>query len=233
MMKLCWSKTIWFGLGHMVLLSAMFNLAIVSNLGPVSARDASAPLKIVAFGDSLTAGYGLKPSEAFPVQLARALKAKGHRVNVINAGVSGDTTSAGLARFDWAIPDDTDAVILELGANDALRGQNPKLTRNNLDKLLAKLRARNIEVLIAGMLAPRGLGKKYAEAYDPIFKQLSKKYNQLHYPFFLDGVALNPKLNLPDGLHPTAQGIAVIVKRILPSVEQLIDRAKACIAKTL
>ncbi len=232
-MKVCWNKTQWFDLLHMVVLCAVFNLALFFCAAQLSARDALAPLKIVAFGDSLTAGYGLKPADAFPVQLARALKAKGYAVDVINAGVSGDTTGAGLARFDWAIPDDTDAVILELGANDAFRGQDPKITLKNLDKILAKLRARNIEVLIAGMVAPRGLGEKYAQAYDPIFKQLSQKYGQLHYPFFLEGVALNPKLNLPDGLHPTAKGIAMIVKRILPSVEQLIDRAKARLAKSL
>ncbi len=222
----------WFEFIQVVALCAIFNLALGFHAQSVFARNAGASLKIVAFGDSLTAGYGLKPSDAFPVQLARSLSTKGYAVEVVNAGVSGDTTGAGLARFDWAIPDDTHAVILELGANDALRGQNPKLTAKNLDTILSKLRARNIEVLVAGMAAPRGLGKKYAQEFDPIFKELAKKYGQLHYPFFLDGVAFNPKLNLPDGLHPTAEGIAVIVKRILPYVEQLIDRAKARIAKT-
>jgi len=211
----------------MVVLGVFVNLTLGGLAPSAFARDTAAPIKIVAFGDSLTAGYGLKPSDAFPVQLASALKAKGHVVEVANAGVSGDTSGAGLARFDWAIPNDTQAVILELGANDALRGQDPKLTKKNLDAILAKLRARNIEVLIAGMAAPRGLGKQYAQQFDPIFEELAKKYNQLHYPFFLDGVALDPKLNLPDGLHPTADGIAVIVARILPSVEKLIDRVRA------
>lgn len=219
---------------QMVTLFAVFNLVIAFGLNSPSAlaRDVAPPLKIVAFGDSLTAGYGLNPQDAFPVQLARALKNKGYTVDVINAGVSGDTTGAGLARLDWVIPDDTKAVILELGANDALRGQDPKLTRKNLDAILTKLGKKNIDVLIAGMVAPRGLGPKYAQAFDPIFKQLSEKHGQLYYPFFLDGVAIDPKLNLPDGLHPNAKGIAVIVERILPFVEKLIDRVEARVAKS-
>lgn len=232
-MKVRLKDTQRFGMLHIGVLCAVFNLAFLSDVNSRPADRGEDPIKIVAFGDSLTAGYGLRPTDAFPVQLARALKAKGYNVDVVNAGVSGDTTGAGLARFDWAIPEDTDAVILELGANDALRGHNPKHTKQNLDQILAKLRAKNIEVLIAGMVAPKGLGKDYAKAFDPIFKQLADKYGQLHYPFFLDGVALDPKLNLPDGLHPTANGIAVIVKRILPQVEKLIGRVNTRAAKSL
>lgn len=216
---------------EMVALIAFVNLvaALASSQG--FARDATTPIKIIAFGDSLTAGFGLHPNDAFPEQLERALVAKGHNVVVMNAGVSGDTTGAGLARLAWAVPDDTDAVILELGANDALRGHAPKQARKNLDKILSNLTDRHIDVLVAGMKAPRSLGKTYTSTFDPIFKDLSQKYGQLHYPFFLDGVALKPKLNLPDGLHPTRAGIAVIVKRILPSVEKLIDRVQQRIAK--
>ena len=221
----------WFTKYQMGVALALVNLVALQVALPTEAREQLRPLKIVAFGDSLTAGYGLKRSQAFPAQLQRARKAKGHAVKVINAGVSGDTTGTGLARFAWAIPKDTDAVILELGANDALRGHDPKRTRTNLDKIITKLRARNIDVLIAGMVAPRSLGKAYTDAFDPIFSDLAKKHGQLYYPFFLDGVALDPKLNQSDGLHPTAAGIAVIVKRMLPDIGKLIDRARTRIAR--
>lgn len=214
----------------MVLLALFVNLLVMMPVFDSHARNAEKPIKIIAFGDSLTAGYRLNPSAAFPVQLERALKAKNHNVVVVNAGVSGDTTGAGLARLDWVIPDDADAVILELGANDALRGQNPKQTRKNLDEILTKLTAKKLDVLIAGMAAPRSLGEDYVKAFDPIFPDLAKKYNQLLYPFFLDGVAFDAKLNLPDGLHPTGEGVGVIVERILPSVEKLLDRVQQRIA---
>ena len=186
----------------------------------------AAPIRIVAFGDSLTAGYNLSPADAFPAQLERALAAKGARVEVINAGVSGDTTSAALERFDWAVPDGTDAAIVELGANDGLRGQPPEQARRNLDTIVSRLRAKGIEVLIAGMQAPRNWGEAYARAFDPMFADLATAHGALLYPFFLDGVALKPELSLPDGLHPNARGVAVIVERILPTVEELIARAK-------
>lgn len=205
----------------------MINLLLAAGIPLSAAHAQSHRLKIVAFGDSLTAGFGLKPGQAFPDQLQAALKSKGHNVDVINAGVSGDTTGAGLARLDWVIPDDADAVILELGANDALRGQDPAKTRKNLNAILGKLADKNLPVLIAGMAAPRNLGRDYVDQFDPIFADLANKHDQLLYPFFLDGVALNPKLNLPDGLHPTSDGIAVIVERILPYVEKLIARAKS------
>jgi acyl-CoA thioesterase-1 len=187
----------------------------------------SKPVKIVAFGDSLTAGYMLEPSAAFPVQLEAALKKRGHNVIVENAGVSGDTTAAGLARLDWAITPDTDAVILELGANDALRGIDPQVTKANLDQILRRLRERGIKVLIAGMIAPKNLGEAYSEEFDPIFAELAQTYDALYYPFFLDGVATQASLNLDDGMHPSREGVAEIVRRILPKVEDLIAGVKA------
>lgn len=212
--------------GQMVRLAVIVNLWIATGMGVAMAQDEAAPIRIVAFGDSLTAGYGLQPSEAFPVQLAAALKTKGYAVDVANAGVSGDTTSGGLERFDWAIPEGTEAVILELGANDALRGIDPDRARDNLDKILTKLRARNIEVLVAGMMAPKNWGKDYEARFAPIFSDLATKHGASLYPFFLDGVALDAKLNLPDGLHPTGPGVGVIVERILPKVEELIGRVR-------
>ncbi|HEX2840775.1 arylesterase [Hyphomicrobium sp.] len=212
--------------GQMVRLIAIVNLWLLVGFGAAHAADDAAPIRIVALGDSLTAGYMLKPDGAFPVQLAAALKAKGYSVDVSNAGVSGDTTAAGLERFDWAIPEGTEAVIVELGANDALRGIDPDETRGNLDTILAKLRGRNIVVLIAGMEAPKNWGKEYETRFAAIFSDLAEKHGALLYPFFLDGVALDAKLNLPDGMHPTEEGIGVIVARILPKVEELITRVR-------
>lgn len=195
-------------------------------LPPFSAATAE-PIRIVALGDSLTAGYGLAESEAFPVKLQAALRAKGHDVEVINAGVSGDTASGGLARIDWSVPDKTDAVILELGANDALRAVDPAVTRKVLDEAIQRLKAKQIEVLFAGMQAPRNLGGEYAANFNRIYPELAKKHDVLLYPFFLDGVAADTKLNQRDGVHPTAAGIDVIVARILPLAEQLIARVNA------
>lgn len=188
---------------------------------------AAQTLRIVALGDSLTAGYGLSEREAFPVKLQAALKAKGHDVEVINAGVSGDTSSGGLARLDWSVPEKTDAVILELGANDALRAVDPAVTRKALDEAITRLRARKIEVLLAGMMAPPNFGGEYAARFNPIYPDLAKKHDVVFYPFFLDGVATVTKLNLKDGIHPTAEGIDQIVSRILPKVEELIARSRA------
>lgn len=185
------------------------------------------PVRIVAFGDSLTAGYMLPPEGAFPAQLAAKLKTRGYNIEMINAGVSGDTTANGLERFDWSVPDGTDAVILELGANDALRGIEPVTARKNLDAILSKLKARNIEVLLAGMSAPQNWGANYADEFNAIYKDLSQTYATLLYPFFLEGVALKPDLNLSDGLHPTVKGIGVIVERITPAAEALIARVLA------
>jgi acyl-CoA thioesterase-1 len=188
---------------------------------------AAEPLRIVALGDSLTAGLGLAEKEAFPARLEAALRAKGHDVEVINAGVSGDTASGGLARLDWSVPDNTNAVILELGANDALRAVDPAATRKALDEMLKRLKARKIEVLLAGMQAPRNMGTDYIAVFDRIYPELAKTHGVLLYPFFLDGVAADARLNQRDGIHPTAAGVDVIVERILPSVEKLIAQARA------
>ena len=185
------------------------------------------PVKIVALGDSLTAGLGLPADAAFPARLQQALARKGVATEVVNAGVSGDTTADGLSRLDWSVPDDTDAVILELGANDALRGIDPAQARANLDAILKRLAARNLPVLLAGMRAPRNLGSEYTEAFDAIYPDLAAAYGTLLYPFFLDGVAAERSLNQGDGLHPTAAGVDVIVAKILPQAEELVARAHA------
>ncbi len=220
------------GFAHVVGVALLVNaLAGAMNLSTVAAADAKAetgkPIHIVAFGDSLSAGYGLRPKDAFPTQLQKQLKAAGHNVVVSNGAVSGDTTADGLKRLDWAIPDGTDAVILELGGNDALRGIDPKQTRANLEKIIAALKQRKIPILLAGMLSPANWGDHYSEDFDKIFPDLAREHGLVFYPFFLEGVVFEPKLNLDDGMHPSGKGIAEIVKRILPSVEQLIARAAA------
>ncbi len=214
------------------MLAALINLTIgLAMLFGVPAahaanQEAGRKIHIVAFGDSLTAGFGLNPGQGFPDVLQMALKARGHNVEVINAGVSGDTTAAGLARLDWAVGEEADAVIVELGANDALRGQPPAETRANLDTILTRLRARGLPILVAGMRSPENWGSDYRDRFDAIFADLAAKHGALLYPFFLAGVATDPKLNLPDGLHPNQRGIAIIVEGILPKVEALIDRVK-------
>ncbi len=208
-------------------IAAVFNLLAVFLIPIAHAEDRNAPLKIVAFGDSLTAGFQLPASAAFPAQLEKALQKKGYNVMVINAGVSGDTTAAGLARFDWAVPQDADAVIVELGANDFLRGIDPAIIRTNLDKILARLKAQKKQTLLAGMISPQNWGADYEAAATPIYDDLAKKYDAVLYPFFVEGIARKPEYNLSDGLHPNPQGVREIVKRILPSVEKLISRVKA------
>jgi acyl-CoA thioesterase I len=189
------------------------------------------PLRLVALGDSLTAGYGLPAEAAFPAVLERALKQRGHNVEVANAGVSGDTASGGLQRLEWSMPDGTDGVILELGANDMLRGLDPKVTRQALETIIQRLKARGIPVMLAGMYATRNLGPDYVARFDAIYRDLAGTYGLVLYPFFLEGVAGQKGLNLPDGLHPTAQGVEQIVRGILPSVEafvaQIRDSVKA------
>jgi acyl-CoA thioesterase I len=209
--------------------AAVIRLCIISaGIALVTAypRAAERPVNIVAFGDSLTAGYGLAANEAFPAQLQRALDAKGLAANVVNAGVSGDTAVGGLSRLDWSVPNGTDAVILELGANDALRGFDPAITRKALDTMLRRFQERKISVLLCGMVAPPNMGAEYGHAFNSIYPELAAQNGAILYPFFLAGVAADPKLNQRDGLHPTAAGIAAIVDRILPRVEQLIARAK-------
>lgn len=200
--------------------------AALAALALVTAAPAfAAPLKILAFGDSLTAGYGLPEADSFAKKLETVLKARGHDVAVVNSGVSGDTTSDGAARLDWSVTEDIDAVIVELGANDALRGVDPAITREALDRILSSLAEKKLPVLLAGMYAPRNLGAPYVEAFDPIYADLAKQYDAVLYPFFLDGVAGQAALNQPDGLHPTAAGVDVIVERITPAVEALITKA--------
>jgi acyl-CoA thioesterase-1 len=192
-----------------------------------SAPAADRPLTIVALGDSLTAGLGLPSQDAFPAKLQKALAAKGIAVTIADAGVSGDTTSGGLARLDWSVPAGTDGVILELGANDALRGLDPSVPRASLEDILRRLKQRGIPVLLCGMLSPPNLGADYARAFNAIYPDLARTYDAVFYPFFLDGVAGQRRLNQGDGLHPTAAGVDVIVARILPKVEELIARIRA------
>jgi len=180
------------------------------------------PLKIVGFGDSLMAGYGLGPGEGFTDKLQAALRADGRDMTVENAGVSGDTTSGGLSRLDWSVPDGTQLVILELGANDMLRGVAPVLVEKNLNAMMARLKARDIPVLLAGMRAAPNLGPAYGEAFNSIYPRLAAKYGAPLYPFFLDGVAGNPSLELEDGMHPNAKGVEKMVEAILPTVETVI-----------
>jgi acyl-CoA thioesterase I len=192
--------------------------------GPAAGADR--PVRIVALGDSLTAGLGLPANAAFPARLEQALNAKGMAVEITNAGVSGDTASAGLARLDWSVPEGTDAVIVELGANDTLRGTDPKVTREALEGIVGRLRERRIEVLLAGMRAAPNLGPDYGRDFDAIYPDLATRNDLLFYPFFLDGVATDAKLNQRDGLHPTAAGVDAIVARILPKAEELVARVR-------
>jgi acyl-CoA thioesterase-1 len=195
-------------------------------IGPVLAQPPAQvpakPVKMVVLGDSLSAGYGLPAPAAFPARLQKALADKGMKVDMINAGVSGDTSSGGRDRLDWSIPEGTEAVILELGANDALRGIDPAVTRAALSDILTRLKARKIAVLMCGMLAPPNYGSDYAARFNTIYPELSKSFDVPLYPFFLEGVAADAKLNQGDGMHPTADGIDVIVKNILPMVEALL-----------
>jgi acyl-CoA thioesterase-1 len=183
--------------------------------------------RLVALGDSLTAGYNLPPEAAFPVVLQRMLKERGWPVEVANAGVSGDTTQGGLDRLDWSVPDGTDGVIVGLGANDALRGLDPARTLANLEAIVTRLKARGVAVMLAGMRAPRNLGEAYAAAFDPIYPRLAGTHGLTLDPFFLEGVAADPKLNQSDGIHPTAEGVEAIVRRMLPIVEDFLRRMGA------
>jgi acyl-CoA thioesterase-1 len=200
---------------HLVLLACMA-------LGAVSARASAEPYRIVGFGDSLMAGYGLDAGQSFPEKLEKALREKGHDAVIANAGVSGDTTSGGLARLDWSVPDGTRLVILELGANDMLRGIGPAITEKNLDAMLARLKERGIDVLLAGMRAAPNLGPDYQADFDALYPRLAEKYGVPLYPFFLDAVAADPAYLLEDGMHPNAAGIDRMVEKMLPEVEKFI-----------
>jgi acyl-CoA thioesterase-1 len=209
---------------HLGVIAIIFNATIaISSL----TAEAKTPVKIVAFGDSLTAGYLLKPDQSFPAQLSKALAAKGYAVDVTNAGVSGDTTAAGLERFEWAVPPDTEAVILELGANDALRGQPPAEAKANLERIIVRLKERNVAILLAGMRAPSNWGDDYVREFDGMYQQLADKHGLLLFPFFLEGVALQKSMNLDDGMHPNGKGVAVIVETIMPKVEELLREVEA------
>jgi len=189
----------------------------------IGATPAAAHIPVILdFGDSLTAGYGLAPEQAFPAQLEAALRWQGIEVRVVNGGVSGDTTAGGLARLDWALADKPDLVILALGANDALRGIDPATVRGNLDKMIRKIEASGARVLLLGMLAPPNWGADYKSAFDRIFPELAKVHDVPLYSFFLEGVAMKPELNQPDGLHPNERGVAVLVDRLAPVVARLV-----------
>jgi len=198
-----------------------------AHTGAKAGEDPAEPYTVLAFGDSLTAGYGLPRGQSLPDQLQAALKARGFDIQMINAGVSGDTTSGGLARLDWALEGvkgaRIDLVILALGANDALRGIAPDLTRSNITAMIERLKARGIPVLLAGMVAPPNMGPEYAAAFNPIYSDLAARYDVPLYPFLLDGVAAEPTLNQDDGMHPNEKGVSVIVDRLAPMVADLLN----------
>jgi acyl-CoA thioesterase I len=209
-------------LAHMIVLTATLTAA-----GPALAEDAPAgaarPIKIVVLGDSLSAGLGLSANDAFPAKLQKSLKDKGIEIDIGNAGVSGDTSSGGRDRLEWSVPEGTDGVIVELGANDALRGIDPALTRAALSDIVSRLKARGIAVLLCGMLAPPNYGSDYAARFNGIYPDLAKSFGVALYPFFLDGVAADAKLNQADGIHPTSAGVDIIVSRIMPTVEAFLS----------
>jgi acyl-CoA thioesterase I len=202
---------------HMLVL-----MAVLVTAGPVFAQ----PVKMVVLGDSLSAGLGLSGPAAFPARLQKALKDKGIEVDMINAGVSGDTSSGGRDRLDWSVPAGTEAVIVELGANDALRGTDPAVTRAALTDIVSRLKARKIAVMLCGMLAPPNYGQDYAAQFNTIYPDLAKKFDVPLYPFFLNGVAADPKLNQADGIHPTAEGVDIIVGKMLPTVQAFLGTIK-------
>ena len=205
----------------------LFAAALVCALMARPAQAKDEKMTIVAFGDSLTAGLGLPDNASFPAQLETALKAQGKDVSVVNAGVSGDTTSAASQRLDWALPQDASAVIVELGGNDALQGIPPEGTKANLAKIIEAVQAKGLPVLLAGMEAPRNMGTAYVDAFRAIYAELAAKYNVVFYPFFLDGVALDDSLMQSDGIHPNAKGVAKIVEQIMPKVDELLARVKS------
>jgi len=205
-----------------MLVLGMLLMAAGTALAQTSAAGETKPIKMVVLGDSLSAGLGLSASSAFPARLQKSLEVKGIAVDMINAGVSGDTTSGGRDRLDWSVPEGTEAVILELGANDALRGIDPRVTRAALTDILTRLKARRIAVLLCGMVAPPNYGSDYSARFNAIYPELAKSFGVPLYPFFLEGVAAAARLNQADGLHPTAEGVDMIVKNILPTVEAFL-----------
>lgn len=213
-------------------LAALGVLLALAVSGPAAAQeetpqgDVGEPVKILAFGDSLVHGYGLRQNNTFPAQLERALRDSGIQAEVINSGNSGDTTESGRARLDWVLHEGPDAVIVVLGANDALRGIDPSVTERNLERILERLQNRGLPTLLAGMKAPRNMGSEYVEEFDSIYPMLAEKYDTVFYPFFLEDVAGDPELNQGDGIHPNPKGVGVIVDNILPDVKTLIERVR-------
>lgn len=210
-----------YGLARRPINAGLGIFLLIMSAGPM--QEARAETVLLALGDSLTAGYGLSQQDSFPAQLQAALKEAGRDVRVVNGGVSGDTSKAGLSRVDWLFAERPDAMIVELGANDGLRGLDPEQTEANLAGILEKAREAGVPVLLTGMMAPPNLGREYGTAFNAVFPKLAEQYDTVFYPFFLDGVAAVPALNLGDGMHPNPQGVAVIVERILPSVLDLLD----------
>ncbi|MBS0472518.1 MAG: arylesterase [Proteobacteria bacterium] len=201
----------------------LLSLALALSLSKAAT---AAPIKILALGTSLTQGYGVPPGQDFTAVLEARLKASGLDVKLINAGVSGDTSAGGLSRVDWSLADHPDAAIVEFGSNDALRGQSPQQTEKNLTAILTKLNAAHIPILLIGMKAPRNLGPEYAAQFDPIYPKLAKQFGAILYPFMLDGVALDPKLNQSDGIHPNPAGVKIIVEKFLPYAKRLVAEVR-------
>lgn len=207
--------------------SLLLVLLLAALCGAAPAHAQTGPVKIAVLGDSLAAGYGIKPEQAFPARLEVALKAQGRNVTVLNQGVSGDTSAGGLDRLDWMLADKPDIVLVELGANDALRGTDPKVTEKTLSAIVEKLKAANVTVWLAGMMAPRNLGSDYVAAFDGLYRRIADKYQVPLYPFILEGVAQDPALNQGDGIHPNPKGAQIIADRLLPFVTQNLDDAAA------
>ena len=207
---------------HFCFWAPVLLMYLALNFLPISYLSAAEPVKLMVFGDSLSAGYGLKKTNAFTEKLSRALKSAGFNIEVIASSVSGDTTAGGKARLAWALADKPDALLLELGANDGLRGIEPATSRRNLEDILRRLKSSGTRVLVAGMLAPPNLGQEYGLEFNQIFTDLAQQFKVPLYPFFLDGVVGNPRLNQGDGIHPNPKGVDEIVKRILPMVIKLV-----------
>lgn len=204
---------------------------VVLCLAAIPGHAQSGPVKIAVLGDSLAAGYGVKPDQAFPARLQAALQRQARNVTLLNHGVSGDTTAGGVERLDWMLADKPDIVLVELGANDALRASDPAGTERNLDAIITKLKAAGVTVWLAGMLAPRNYGPEYAAQFDGLYKRLADKHGVPLYPFFLDGVAQEPALNQPDGIHPNPKGVDVVVERILPFITKNLDDYAASVRR--
>ena len=203
------------------------HFVIIISLVLIASANASDSIRILAIGDSLIAGYGLKPEDGFTAQLENALNDKGYTVQIVNSGISGDTTSGGLARIDWVLSDPYSAVILNLGSNDAFRAVPVDLVKQNLIDILGRIQSRKLPVLLAGAMAPRNLGPEYSEAFDAIYPEIARHFDVLFYPFFLEGVATDNSLNQQDGIHPNKAGVSLIVIQMLPYVEKLISQAES------